>query len=66
MINIDNKYDIGQIIYLKTDEDQKQRIVVSIMCNKYDILYEVIAGTFVSRHYDFEIQEEANVLQSLK
>lgn len=33
-------------------------MVVSIIINKYDILYEVIYGTSVSRHYDFEMSAE--------
>jgi len=59
---IENKYDIGQTVYLKTDQDQKPRIVLAINVNKYDLTYDVASGTSLSRHYDFEISEE-KVLQ---
>lgn len=65
MINIDNKFDIGQTVYLKTDQEQLPRMVISIAVNKYDLLYELIVNTSTSRHYDFEISEEANVLKTL-
>lgn len=42
----------------KADEDQKLRLVLAIIVNKYDIVYELTSGTDVSRHYDFEISEE--------
>ena len=57
-IVIDNKFEIGDFVYLVTDAEQAKRLVVSICVNKYDILYEVIAGTTVSKHYDFELQTE--------
>lgn len=65
MINIDNKFDHGQVVYLITDENQLPRIVTSIIVNKYDILYEVINTTTVSRHYDFELTSEVNVLSKI-
>lgn len=65
MINIDNKFDFGQIVYLKTDKEQSARMVTAISISKGDLLYELSCGTTVSKHYDFEITEEINVLQTL-
>jgi len=65
MLNIDNKYDIGQIVYLKTDREQQPRMVLSIMVNKYDLLYELIVGTTTSRHYAFELSETVDVLTAI-
>lgn len=65
MLNIDNKFDIGQVVYLKTDSEQSQRLCVGIYVSKCELLYEVILGTTVSRHFDFEISETADVLKSI-
>lgn len=61
-IVIEPKYDIGSIVYLVTDEQQLPRIVMSIIVNKYDLIYELINTTTTSRHYDFEISETKNIL----
>ncbi|MBC7948666.1 MAG: hypothetical protein H7Y42_12335 [Chitinophagaceae bacterium] len=56
MIVLNNKYEFGDIVYLKTDTDQHPRIVTAfISCPAGDILYEVNCGTIASRHYEFEI-----------
>jgi hypothetical protein len=61
MTIIESKYEIGQIIYLKTDIDQKQRIVTGIIVRSQSILYELSCGTETSGHYDFEITTEQNI-----
>ena len=55
---IDNKYEIGQTVFLITDEDQKPRLVVAIKVCPGEIVYEVINGTLTSYHYDFEMSKE--------
>lgn len=62
---IDNKYEFGQIVYLKTDPDQHPRMVFCFEVSKGDILYKVCQGTNVSTHYDFELSEEKDVLKTL-
>jgi hypothetical protein len=59
---IDNEHDFGDIVYLKTDSEQKPRIVFAIKVYKSDILYELACGTVTSLHYGFEITKEVNVL----
>ena len=59
---IDNKFDHGDIVYLKTDKDQLPRIVYCLKVFPNEILYEVTAGTLTSAHYEFELSKEANVL----
>ena len=61
---VDNRFDFGDIVYLKTDPDQRQRIVFAIKVYKSDILYELACGTTTSMHYDFEISKEVNVLMT--
>lgn len=59
---IDNKLDIGETVYLKTDREQLPRIVFAIKVYKSDIIYDLACGTTTSPHYDFEISKEINVL----
>lgn len=63
MIVVDNKYNFGDIVFLKTDIEQMPRIITAIIfCPASDILYEVTCGTVVSRHYDFEITVSKEVI----
>lgn len=55
---IENKFDIGQTVYLITDEDQHPRLITSIIVNKYDLMYQMNNGTLQSTHYDYEISAE--------
>lgn len=64
MINIDNKFDIGQIVYLKTDPEQMKRMITAFTVTKSDLIYEVSCGANVSKHYDYEMSEEVNVLMN--
>lgn len=59
---IDNRYEIGEIIYLKTDNDQLLRLISGIMICGKDIMYEVSHGTTTSKHYEFELTPEVNIL----
>lgn len=58
---INNKFNIGQTVYLKTDTDQLRRIVTAIkVCGDNSFFYELSCGRECSDHYDFEISEEVN------
>ncbi len=59
---IENKFEIGQVVYLKTDNDQNARIITSITVRLKDIIYELSCGSQSSWHYEFEMNEEKNVL----
>jgi hypothetical protein len=60
---INNIYDFGDILYLKTDDDQKQRIIVGIKPTPTgNIIYTVSCGSISSEHYDFELSVEKNIL----
>lgn len=63
MMIIENKHEIGDTVYLVTDEDQKKRIVVSIWVKPgNNILYELSQGNCSSYHYEFELSAEKDVL----
>lgn len=58
-----NKFDIGQIVYLRTDEDQMPRIITEISIRHDNFLvYQLSCGTVNSFHYEMEISEEKNIL----
>lgn len=52
---IDLVFDVGQEVYLKTDDEQKKRIVASIWLMQSGIRYQLVSGTSEGWHYDFEI-----------
>jgi hypothetical protein len=60
MMLIENKFDFGQTVYLKTDPEQFARIVCSFIVTPTGILYKVCFGMQESEHYDFEISLEKN------
>lgn len=59
---IENKFDIGDIVYLVTDPDQIRRIITGITIRPTGILYEVSLGATDSDHYDFELSLEPNIV----
>lgn len=58
---VELKFEIGQFVYITTDEDQKLRQVVSIHLKESGVVYELQSGTISSWHYGFEISEHINV-----
>ncbi len=56
---IGNIFNIGDIVYLKTDIEQLPRMVycMGVYCNA-ECLYDLICGTTTSAHYSFEISTE--------
>lgn len=62
---IDNKFQIGQEVFLKTDIEQKKRIVSAIIVRTGNcVYYEVCCGTESKWHYDFEMSLEKDVVLS--
>jgi len=59
---VDLTFDVGAEVYLKTDNDQRKRIVTAIAVKQTGITYELSQGVSTSWHYDFEISEEVDVL----
>jgi len=66
MIVVDNKFEHGDVVYLKTDEEQRPHIVSKIEIFKGgELLYGLINKKEVSSHYEFEISTEKNILISV-
>ena len=51
-------FEPGDIVYLKTDRDQYERIVTGYCIRKSGVSYELAFGSSTSWHYDFEITFE--------
>lgn len=52
---MDRKFNIEDIVYLKTDSELYPRMVTGYKVTKHDITYELTCGTQVTWHYDFEM-----------
>jgi hypothetical protein len=65
MMLIDNKYELGQTVYLKTDNEQLSRVVTALGILPGQILYELSQGSSSSKHYDFEITPEKNLVENI-
>lgn len=59
-MNIDNKFNNEQIVYLKTDNEQLPRIVRSFQIYKTRIVYQLMSAGNESWHEEFEISTECN------
>lgn len=62
MININNKFNIGETVYLITEDETKPRIVYAIIITKCELTYKLASGTITSEHYEFELTEEKPIL----
>jgi hypothetical protein len=59
------KYRIGQVVYLKTDCEQLERIVIGYMILYGFHQYILMQGIEQSNHFDFEIAEHRDILFTL-
>lgn len=62
MMMIENKFEIGQMVYLKTDTDQYPRLVVRITISFIGITYGLAFGQGESMHFEIEISEQKDAL----
>jgi hypothetical protein len=60
---IPNKYNIGDIVYLVTDPDQNERMVIGINIRQGAILYLLAFGPIESFHYEIEISPRIDHLK---
>lgn len=64
-MKINTLYDIGDIVYLKTDTNQKERMVIAITITAGSHLYILSCGDDSSEHYDIEISDTKDVMKTL-
>lgn len=58
-------FKIGEIAFLRTDIDQRERLVTAILIRPAGVMYELSFGSENSYHYDFEISKKRDTLKSL-
>lgn len=61
MMVIDSKLTFGQIVYLKTDPEQHERMVTAIIVKKNEILYELSFSDSCTAHHYMEISEKKEI-----
>lgn len=65
MIILDSKFNVGDIVYLRTDTEQKERIVTGVQLNPNGLIYRLVCEVTETWHYDFEISPEKIFSKSL-
>lgn len=55
-------YNLGDIVYLKTDKEQSQRIITAILIKPLGCNYELSQSTTTSWHFDFEFTMQENTI----
>jgi len=63
MMVIENVFDLGQIVYLKTDDDQKARMIIGIQVRPTGLLYIAQLGTVETYHYEIELSGQIDILK---
>lgn len=57
-------FEIGDMVYLKTDMEQHSRIVTGINIRENGILFCLMFTTTESWHYGFELTKERDVIKA--
>lgn len=65
MMFIENAFNIGDTVYLKTDPEQLERTVTAIRVSPGALLYYLSCGVSDSGHYGFEIAAQKDVNKAL-
>lgn len=64
-MKIETKYDIGQVVYFRTDEQQEEYFITGIKIDPGQVSYVLSRNGLEVGAYDFEISKERNKLKSL-
>jgi hypothetical protein len=56
-MEIPNDFEIGDIVYLKHDIDQKPRMITELRIRKEGIAYELTSASEYSIHQGFEMSK---------
>ena len=60
-MEINNDFEIEDIVFLKHDVEQKPRMINEIIITKFNVLYGLISGTEISNHYSYELSKEKKI-----
>lgn len=56
------KYQLGEFVYIVTDEEQKKRQITGIDIRPTGVSYHLYFGTVHSEHFEFEISSEQDII----
>ena len=56
-------FKIGDIVYLKTDPEQRERLVTGYYIRETSVTYLLSYETIESTHYDFEISKDKDIIK---
>jgi hypothetical protein len=56
------RYNYGEELYLKSDIEQRMRVVSGFIHRPGNIMYLLMCGQDESAHYDFELSEDRNIV----
>lgn len=65
-MTIDNKYNIGDRVYLVTDKEQHPFMVIEIFVSATAIAYKVVSGTYDYVAHEIELSKERDTLLMVK
>ena len=66
-MNITTNYDLGDIVYLKTDKDQAERLITEIkITGDGGLVYGMNCGITNSFHYEMEFSKDKDILTTLQ
>ena len=60
----EQKFNIGDVVFLKTDIDQYERMVCGILIRPDGIQYAITLGDTENWHYDIEISKQKDILKT--
>ena len=63
---IQNKYNFGDIVFIKTDAEQKERMVIAILASPQGLLqYQLACGDTTTWQIEMLISETKDVLKTV-
>ncbi|MFA5689930.1 MAG: hypothetical protein WC959_12455 [Kiritimatiellales bacterium] len=62
--NVQFDYCIGDSVYLKTDNDQLERLVTGILIRLNGVMFELSQSNTSSYHFSFEISSDKDILKT--
>lgn len=60
MMVIDNKFNIGDLVYIVTDTDQNPQQVTQIVVTQSGLVYHISGNSGIQQVYDFELSYDRN------
>jgi hypothetical protein len=64
---IETPYNFGDVVFIKTDEEQKERMITEICVKSPSLLvFQLTHGVTCSWHYEYEFETEINVATKIK